>query len=317
MTYLSEAVRYARGDGGSFTASASTNYLHDYPVGTLVCLAVNAPTNTAWTSITVTDSTGNTYAQIGTVDTSAPANHLVARFYCVLSNAVTTTNTVTAITLPGGGGTNSQKWAIIAAAFDDAATFDTQAAAVGGSISPNSGTVVGGSTSQLLFGAVAYTDATGIVDFTAGGGWANTAKATASPSSGGRSLAIGWRYVNFSGSRSYGGTLSSSQGWASLVAAFTLGGSAPTVTYDRSYQVVIDATGSTNPTLTQASGPTATINSSGSPIFVITEPTPFTTSVSFTLTATDGSETTDETIVVDPRGTDQSGRLVWDGSDWR
>ena len=99
------------------------------------------------------------------------------------------------------------------------------------------------------------------------------------------------------------------------MAAFTLGGEA-IATYTRSYQVVIDATGSTNPTLAQDSGPSATIDSSGNPIFVITEPTPFTSSMSFTLTGTDGSDAAEETIVIDPRGTDQSGRLVWSGSEW-
>lgn len=311
MAYLSEAARYARGDGGSFTANASTNYLHGYPAGTLVCLAVNAPTNTAWTSMTATDSAGNTYTQIGTVDTSAPANYLLARFYCVLTHAVTTSDSITATTLPGGGGTNSAKWTILAAAFDDATTFDVQTMAVGGSTAPNSGNVTGGAANQLLFGAVAYTDGTGAVGITAGSGWTNGTKATASPSSGGRSTAIGWRHVTTGGSRSYTSTLASSQGWAAAVAAFTLDGEAE-VTYTRSYQVVIDATGTTSPSLTQASGPSATIDSSGSPVFVITEPTPFTSAMSFTLNGTEGSET----IVVDPRGTDQSGRLVWNGSEW-
>ena len=135
-------------------------------------------------------------------------------------------------------------------------------------------------------------------------------------SSGPRAVVIGWRYVDTGGNRSYTSTLSSSQAWAAGVAAFTLGGEA-IATYTRSYQVVIDATGSTNPTLAQDSGPSATIDSSGSPVFVITEPTPFTSAMSFTLAGTDGSDTAEETIVIDPRGTDQSGRLVWDGSEWR
>ena len=317
MTYLSEAARYARGDGGSFTVDASTNYLGNYPAGTLICLAVNAPTGgTAWTSISVTDSAGNTYTQIGTVDTSMPANHLLARFYCVLTNPVTSSDTITSAKLPAGGGSNSQKWTILAAAFDDTATFDVQtAAADAASSAVNSGSVTGGAANQLLFGAVAYSDGTGAVGITAGGGWTNGTKATASPSSGGRSTAIGWRYVSASGSRSYISTLSSSQAWAAGVTAFTLGGEA-IATYTRSYQVVIDATGSTSPTLAQASGPSATIDSSGSPVFLIAEPTPFTSAMSFTLTGTDGSDTAQETIVIDPRGTDQSGRLVWNGSEW-
>lgn len=309
MAFISEAARYTRDSGN--VNNVSTNYLHSYPAGTLILLAVNAPVPNVWTAMSVVDSAGNVYAMAGGPRQDMPSNYQVAQFYCVLTNPVTTSTTLTAT----ASDRNPPLWVILAAAFDDPASFDVHTANVGTSTAPSSGAASPTATDQLIFGTIAWTDGTGIVSLTPALNWTNLTKATASPTANGRSMAIGYRYVNVSAGRSYSGTLSSSQAWASLVTAFTLGGN-PVAVYDRQYQIVIDATGSTNPVLTQNAGPSATINSTASPVFVITEPTVFTSAMSFTLTATDGGETATEPIVIDPRGTNSTGPLVWNGTDW-
>jgi hypothetical protein len=310
MAFISEAARFTRDSGN--IGSVSTTYLDAYPAGTLILLAVNAPVVNVWTTMTVTDNAGNTYTMIGSPRQDMPANYQVAQFSCVLTNPVTTSTTITAT----ASDRNPDKWVILAAAFDDsAASLDVHTSAANTSSAPNSGNVTPSASGQLLFGAIAYTDNTGALGLTPAAGWTNLTKGTASPSANGRTLVIGYRYINSLSDRSYSGTLPSSQAWAALVAGFNLG-SNPIATYQRSYQVVIDATGSTNPTLTQDAGPTAAINATSSPIFVITEPASYTTSMSFSLTAVDGGENVTETIIIDPRGNNESGRLVWDGTSW-
>lgn len=310
MAFLSEAARYTRNSG--YVGSVTTNYLASYPAGTLILLSVNATVPNAWTTMTVVDNAGNTYAIIGTPHQEQPSNFQVAQFYCVLTNPVTTSTVITASV----NDRTPNLWSIVAAAFDDASvTLDITASAIGTNSTPNSGTATPTANKQLLFGTVAWTDNTGSVGLTAGSGWTNLTKATASPSANGRSLAIGYRYVDSSNLRSYTGTLASSQPWAAFVAAFTLNTPAG-VEYTRTYQVLIDATGSTNPSLVQNSGPTAMIDSSGSPLFVIHEPDPLTQTMSFTLTGTSGGQTATETILIDPRGSNEISRKVWDGNEW-
>lgn len=309
MAFISEAARYTRDSG--FVGSVTTTYLNNYPAGTLILLSVNAPVPNAWTTMTVNDAAGNTYTMLGSPQQDMPANYQVAQFYCVLTNPVTTSTTLTA----AASDRTPPLWVIIAAAFDDATTFDVHTSAIGTSASPNSSSIAPHADNQLLFGTVAYTDGTAILNFTPGAGWTNLTKGTASPTANGRSMVIGYRYVTTTAGRSYAGTLPSSQAWAASVSAFTLAGD-PVAIYTRSYQVVIDATGSSNPTLQQDAGPSATIDSSNTPVFVITEPASLESAMSFTLTASDSGKTATETIIIDPRGEGKSSRVVWDGTEW-
>jgi len=222
MAYIGEIARYAH-DSATNVSSVSVPVSFAAPAGTRIILAVTTNPNTAVTGYTATDSKGNTWTQRSLQVHATSNNSDLGILECLVTTALTTSDIITV------GNTSSLRspaiWIVLAEGFDDlSGGFDVQASATGTSTAPASGaTGTAAQNGELVFGAVGFT---GNPTFTTGAGFTGPAGGQLNTTSTLRGLGVEWQYVNAAGTRSAGGTLSTSQGWCAAAAAFEQGAAA-------------------------------------------------------------------------------------------
>lgn len=214
MTVTANVINAHRDSGN--TATLAVSVLVAVPAGNTLIVAVNAPVTGSVTAWAISDTKGNTYTQ-RTTQNNTPLNYQMAILDSKLTTGLTTSDTLT-ITVTGA---SPAKWCVYGISANDATSYDVQGSNFGSSSAPTVTSSTASANSQLVVGALAWTDSTGIVDLTPGSGFTGGSKVTASAASVGRSLQVEWRYVSASGTRTANGTLDSSQGWGALVAAYT------------------------------------------------------------------------------------------------
>lgn len=203
MSYVGEAVRYTDAVQAS---SKSGNFSKSVPAGHWIMVAIAAPSTTAETVFTFTDSVGNTYTQRGVVSFTTPINSQLALFSCHVTTPIVggsggghSTWTATSTTR------NPNGWCILGEQFSRLTAFDKVATNFG-TASKDMSTGTTGSAAQdrqMLFGAWEWTDVGGTsafdlpIDVPAWSGVSKVTMALGAP----KSLAVGWQFVDESGVR--------------------------------------------------------------------------------------------------------------------
>lgn len=140
----------------------------------------------------------------------------------------------------------------------------------------------------------------GVQNFSAGSGFTLAATQATAAGSADRQLAVIWKAVTASAVQTATGTLGASSSWTGAVATFP-GFPPPSLTHTEVHLWEVDSNtdAGATVTLTQTSGPTATITGpDGSGVFRVTPPTPQNTDIVLQLTATGTGGSTSRTVTL-------------------
>lgn len=223
MTAIGVAISYhdevQHGTNNGPTAQA---FAKNVPVGHTLIVAAQAPSTTAETTFTMTDSAGNTYTQRKVQAHATPINNQIVLFTCQVTAAITAGSTTWTLKSVNR---NPAGWAVIAEEFDSLSDgYDSTAGTngnQGASHDPATGaTATAAQDLETIVVALGFIDTGSANVYTPPAGWSTTAKATtllASP----KSVLLTWRTVDAPGTRSFTGTgsLSVSANWAAAIMA--------------------------------------------------------------------------------------------------
>lgn len=193
------------------------------PVGeSLIASAATLGAGSAISSISATDSKGNTWTYLNTVTVGATftASHLI---YCRVTTELTSSDTIT-FTYSH----DVSRSAISVTQFNDVLVHDVGASGYSDTsttVLVTDPTASTAEANELVFGAFGLVNAGR--NFTATNGFTGLTKILSDGASGNRAIVPEYKYVSSIGTQTANGTIDVGGTWSGLVQTFTLGGAPP------------------------------------------------------------------------------------------
>ncbi len=301
--------------GSSVTSGTSATFAFSSSVasGHTLIGTINTTEIVATPTITVTDTKSNTYSV--NVEIQASATDMTAVFSAPITNALTTSDT---LTVAFSDGTHN-RWAISVEEFDDILTspLDKTVTNTGSGTSlTTTATATTTAANELVFGGFGVANSSAKT-FTPGSGFSSSPQQTTSAGTTDRGVWNEWKYVTSNGAQTASATLNVSTTWSAIGATYksSSGGNNPPTANAGTNQsvapfatVTLDGTGSSDSdgtvssyAWTQTGGTTVTLSSASASQPTFTAPgVDNGTSLTFSLTVTDnlGASSSPSTVTV-------------------
>lgn len=205
-------------DGGTGVASVNIPVTLGIQAGGRMAIYINVPGGSAGTTFSATDTAGNTWTS-RVVNEGQVTNARLVELTATATTGLDPTLS-DSVTVNITAGANRAVWCVALIGMSDATGYDTSANASGsGTTAMASGsTASGAQATQYLVGFFGWKNATAVIS-SYGAGFAELVNLYTGAVSSGR-LAVAYRQVNTSGTRSASATLSSATPWAAGVGVF-------------------------------------------------------------------------------------------------